>query len=123
MEKKEELKKMLDELNKISGVHASAIVSRDGLIISASLPEDVDQETVAAMSATLAGTAEQVCAELKSGLFERTIIEGTEGNIISIGAGPLAILISLTSPDAKLGLVLIEMKRVADKVKKILEEK
>ena len=120
MAKKEEIKRTIDKLSKV--VKASAVVSRDGLIIVADLPEDVNEETVAAMSATLVGTAEQVCSELKSGIFQRAIVEGKEGKIISIGAGPFAILVCIASPESKLGLVLMEMSRAAEEIKKIIKE-
>lgn len=119
MGKKEDIENIIKKLSNV--VRASAVVSRDGLIIVADLPEGVNEETIAAMSATLVGTAEQVCSELKSGTFKRAIVEGKEGKIISIGAGPLAILVCIALPEMKLGLVLMEMSKAAEEIKKIMK--
>lgn len=49
-----------------------------------------------------------------------TIVESQSGKIIGIGAGPKALLMVMTRPDASLGLVIIEMKKASEKIKRIL---
>ena len=50
---RELLKEILMELNRSAGVQASAVVSRDGLLVASAMPEDVDAEAFAAMTATI----------------------------------------------------------------------
>ncbi|MBU2617156.1 MAG: hypothetical protein KKI07_00560 [Euryarchaeota archaeon] len=47
-------------------------------------------------------------------------MEFKEGKIITTGAGPKALLVVMTPPEAGLGLTLIEMERAADKIKGLL---
>jgi len=46
--------------------------------------------------------------------------KSTEGKVIATGAGPKAILVTMTNPGAGLGLILMEMDKTADKIKKLL---
>jgi len=118
---KELLREVLAGLNRSAGVYASAVVSRDGLLIGSMMPEDVDAEAFAAMTATMVGAAETAFSELKKGVTDRVIVEGTHAKIIAMGAGPKALLVAMTEPKATLGLILLEMSKAIEKIKKILE--
>jgi len=117
---KELLKEILTELNRSAGVNASAVVSRDGLLMSSVMPEDIDAEAFAAMTATMLGAAETAFSELKKGVAERVIVEGTHAKIIAMGAGSEALLVAMTDPKAMLGLVLHQMGRAVEKIKKVI---
>lgn len=121
-EKKVKLEKILADLKTIGNIEASAIVRRDGLMIASNLPSSIDSRIIAAMSAAIVGTAETSSAELQRGRFLQVIVESEGGKIISTGAGQLAILICLVTREANLGLVLLEMGRVAEKIANLLEE-
>jgi len=115
-----DLEKVLTDLRRTGDIEASAIVSRDGLLMASDIPESVHAETFAAMSATMLGAAETAVAELKKGIPDRLIIESKEGKVITIGAGPKVLLVVLTAPEAGLGLILVEMERATDKLKGML---
>lgn len=119
--KKDILLGLLKRLGGIGDIEGSAIVTRDGLLIASDLPRDIDAETFAAMSATMVGAAETAVAELKKGTVERVIAEGKESKLITKGAGPNAVLVSLVNVDANLGLVLLEMKKTAENIEKMME--
>jgi predicted regulator of Ras-like GTPase activity (Roadblock/LC7/MglB family) len=114
------LEAILHELKRAGEVEASAIVSRDGLLIASDIPRGVHAETFAAMTATMLGAAETATSELKKGVPERVIIESKDGKVIASGAGPKALLVVMTSPRAGLGLVLVEMAKATEKVKGLL---
>jgi hypothetical protein len=116
----EMLEKVLTELKRTGDMEASAIVSRDGLLMASDIPESVHAETFAAMSATILGAAETAIGELKKGVPDRVIIESKKEKVITMGAGPKALLVVMTSPGAGLGLVLIGMEKAADKVRGLL---
>ena len=118
---KELLIEILTELNRSAGVNASAVVSRDGLLMSSVMPEDIDAEAFAAMTATMLGAAETAFSELKKGVAERVIVEGTHAKIIAMGAGPKALIVVLTDPDAPLGLALLKISDASRKIAKLLE--
>ncbi len=117
---REQLEKILKDLKAVGDIEASAIVSRDGLLIAADISHNVNAEAFAAMTATMLGAAETATSELGKGIPDRVIVEGKEGKIIATGAGPKALLVVMTSPRANLGLVLLEMGRASEKIKELL---
>ncbi len=116
----EMLEKILKDINNIGGVETSAVASRDGLLICSTIPRKQHVETFVAMSATMIGAAETATTELGKCIPERIIVESSTGRIIGTGAGPKALLLVMTKPDASLGLVLIEMAKTSEKIKEIL---
>ena len=116
----EMLEKILKDINNIGGVETSAVASRDGLLICSTIPRKQHAETFVAMSATMIGAAETATTELGKGIPERIIVESRTGRIIGTGAGPKALLLVMTKPDASLGLVLIEMTKASERIKEIL---
>ncbi|MCL7411036.1 MAG: roadblock/LC7 domain-containing protein [Methanosarcinaceae archaeon] len=116
------LNKILDDTKKVGGVESAVIVSRDGLLITSNFPssDSTRAETFAAMSATMLGAAETATTELGKGTPDRVIVESEHGKLIATGAGPKALLVVLTKLDAGLGLILVELEKAAEKIKKIL---
>ena len=117
---REMLEKVLRDLKSVGDIEASAVISRDGLLMAGDIPSDVHAETFAAMSATMLGAAETAISELRRGIPERVIVESKEAKIIATGAGPKALLVVMANPKAGLGLILVEMGKAAEKIEKIL---
>jgi hypothetical protein len=122
VEVKEKLEEVLAELRKTGDIEASAIVRRDGLMITSDLPPKVESRTVAAMTAALVGTAETCTSELKRGIFNEVVVESEKGRIVAIGAGSMALLVCLMRAEGNLGYVLISMERAAKKIEESLKE-
>ncbi len=112
----------IDELSQVTDIKSAAVVRRDGLVVTHTLPEGVDPKIVAAMTAAIVGTSEMATVQLAQGRFVRAIIESDEGKLLSLGAGDEALLVALVYDDANLGLVLMAMERVARLVETILRE-
>lgn len=121
VEVKEKLEEVLAELRKTGDIEASAIVRRDGLMITSDLPPKVESRTVAAMTAALVGTAETCTSELKRGIFNEVVVESEKGRIVAIGAGSMALLVCLMRAEGNLGYVLISMERAAKKIEESLK--
>lgn len=113
--------KLLSDLMKSGGVEACAAVSRDGLLIKSSMQKEQFAESFAAMSATMLGAAETASTELGKGVPNRVIVESSQGRLIAVGAGPNALLVVIVSPEAGLGLILLELDKSAKKLKELLE--
>jgi predicted regulator of Ras-like GTPase activity (Roadblock/LC7/MglB family) len=116
------LETAIDELSHLSDIKAAAVVRRDGLVITHTLPDGVDPRIVAAMTAAIVGTSEMATVQLAQGRFERAIIESDEGKLLSVGAGEEALLVALVYKDANLGFVLMGMEKAARLVDGILRE-
>ncbi len=116
----ETLEKIVKDLKLLGGIEASVVASRDGLLIYSDAEKKQNPETFAAMAATMLGAAETATIELRKGIPERIIVESMDGKIIAIGAGPKALLIVLTEPEAGLGLILTELAKASQKIKEAM---
>jgi predicted regulator of Ras-like GTPase activity (Roadblock/LC7/MglB family) len=92
---------------------ASAVVTADGLSLASALPSDVEEERVAAMSAAMLSLGERIAQELQRGSMEEVYIRGAEGLVLLTAVGRDAVLTALSRSEAKLGLMLLEMRRAA----------
>ncbi|HEV2754426.1 MAG TPA: roadblock/LC7 domain-containing protein [Actinomycetota bacterium] len=107
----------LDDFLAISSeVEAAAVVSADGLPMASALPPNVEEDRLAAMSAALLTLGERAASELGKGELAQVFIEGPKGHVILMAAGPDSVLVAVTARGAKVGLVLFEMRRIAERV-------
>jgi len=118
--KEEQLEEPLEAMKDIQGVEGAAVVRRDGLLIVSNLPQDVDSDQLAAMTASTVGSGETASQTLQIGGVQQVTVESEDGKLISTGAGDEGILTILTEPDVNMGLVLVEMKKAVKKIKRIL---
>lgn len=116
----EQLKKPLKSIREIGNVKGSALVRRDGLMILSHLPEEVDSDQLAAMTASTVGSGETASNTLAIGNVEQVIIESQQGKLISTGAGEDAILTVITEENINTGKVLSEMERALEEILEIL---
>ncbi len=119
---KEMLEKVLKDLKSDGDLEAGAVVSRDGLLIAEDISHNINADSFAAMTATMLGAAETATSELRKGVPDRVIVEGKDGKIIATGSGFKALLVTMASPNANLGLILLEMSKASNKIKELLEE-
>ena len=117
-------KSLIDEilrgLKAIGGVVSSAVVTRDGLLVSSDASPDVDAEIFAAMSASMMGSAETAVTEVKGGTAGRVIVESENSKLIALGAGPNVLLVVLTTREVQLGLILIKLNDAARKISSLV---
>jgi predicted regulator of Ras-like GTPase activity (Roadblock/LC7/MglB family) len=101
-------------------IEASAVVSVDGLMIASALPQDVEEDRVAAMSAAMLSLGERTASELARGGLSEVYVKGESGYVLLMAAGEDAVLTALARKDAKLGLVFLDMKRTAEEAAKLV---
>jgi predicted regulator of Ras-like GTPase activity (Roadblock/LC7/MglB family) len=119
--KVEELTDLLKDLEATTpDIEASAVVSVDGLMIASALPQDVEDDRVAAMSAAMLSLGERTAKELARGELSEVYVKGESGCIVLMASGENAVLTALARKDAKLGLVFLDMKRTAEEVARIV---
>lgn len=116
--------RLADALNRLMDespdVQAAALVSIDGFTMASALPEGMQEDRVGAMSAAILGLGERAAAELGRGQLTQVFIEGAGGYVMLIAAGSRAVLTCLADMDAKLGLVLYDMRAAAAEMAEIL---
>ena len=101
-------------------IQAAALVSLDGFTMASALPEGMQEDRVGAMSAAILGLGERAAAELGRGRLSQVFIEGDDGYVVLIAAGDRAVLTCLAGTEAKLGLVLYDMRSSSDSIAEIL---
>jgi predicted regulator of Ras-like GTPase activity (Roadblock/LC7/MglB family) len=101
-------------------IQAAALVSLDGFTMASALPDGMQEDRVGAMSAAILGLGERAAAELGRGALSQVFIEGEGGYVVLISAGERAVLTALADIEAKLGLVLYDMKATALQIGEIL---
>ena len=95
-----------------SDIQGAALVTPDGLSLSAVLPGDMDEERTAAMSAAMLSLGERIGQELSRGIVERIVVEGEKGYSVMVSCGEDAVLLVLASKQVKQGLLFLEVKRL-----------
>jgi predicted regulator of Ras-like GTPase activity (Roadblock/LC7/MglB family) len=101
-------------------VSGAAVIDNDGLLIASALAQEVDEDSVAAMSAALLGLSERIATELERGNMEMTTIKGSDGMTIVSRCGPEAVMCVLADPRAKLGLIYLDSARAAKEISRLL---
>lgn len=119
--KEQMIQSILNDLNGSSAdIEASAVISIDGLVISSLLQSGMDDDRVGAMSAAMLSLGDRTSMELARGELEQVMIKGGAGYVLLIHAGPEAVLTVISKKDAKLGLVFLDAKRNAEKIREFL---
>ena len=122
MTKAEAMAAALNEFLDVSWeVEAAAVVSPDGLPMASALPPDVEEDRLAAMSASLLTLGERAAHNLNRGELAQVLVEGERGFVLLMAAGPSAVLVAVTSHEAKVGLVLFEMKKAVESIASVMD--
>ncbi|MBI3536308.1 MAG: roadblock/LC7 domain-containing protein [Chloroflexi bacterium] len=114
------VQRLRDFRGSIPDVEASAVVSADGLIVASDLPQGVEDDRVSAMSAAMLSLGERIATELKRGQLDQVYIHGENGYVVLMSAGEDAVLTVLARREAKLGLILYDMKKAAADIAAII---
>lgn len=112
-----EIERILQELQaRIPDLEGLAVVSKEGLSIASRLFTTVDEDRVGAMTAASLSLSDRIVLELERGIMHELVITGTDGLVIIRDAGEHAVLVGIAKPNAKLGLILLDIKRAAGKL-------
>ena len=115
------LTSILTELNGSSAdIEASGVISTDGLMMASVLPASMDEDRVGAMSAAMLSLGDRTAQELARGDLEQVLIKGMSGYVLMTYAGKEAVLTVLAKPNAKLGLIFLDVKRAAANIADLL---
>ncbi|MGZ4959314.1 MAG: roadblock/LC7 domain-containing protein [Methylomonas sp.] len=115
------LTSVLTELNGTSAdIEASGVISTDGLMMASVLPAGMDEDRVGAMSAAMLSLGDRTAQELSRGGLEQVLIKGARGYVLMTYAGSEAVLTVLAKPNAKLGLIFLDVKRAAESISEML---
>ncbi len=105
-------KQFLSECPEITG---GAFLTTNGILISdANFGNVENNERIVARCAAIAAIAHQLAEDTQRGEFQALIFEGEYGYLVLMPVLDKAIFAVLAHKQAKLGLILLEMRRVID---------
>jgi len=111
------LNPILNRLNSISkDIEASAVMTRDGLTLASRIRDDVNQDRLGAMCASLLSLSDKTAKELSRGNLKQVLIEGDQGCILIVHIGKRAVLAVVSKPSSNLGMVFLEARKVAREI-------
>jgi len=102
-------------------IEGSAVVSVDGLSIASALLPNIEEDRVSAMSAAMLSLGERIAMELGRGTLDQVYIKGEKGYVILLDVGEEAVLTIMARKEAKLGLILLDMRRAAEDLAVIIK--
>jgi uncharacterized protein len=116
------LDRVLADLRALSGdIDSCGVLSKDGELLSSSHGEGVDRERVTAMLTALANRAEKVARENGKEHASQVRVKAEGGYVLLVRLEGDGTLAATTSPDARVGLVLYDMRNARDQVERALE--
>lgn len=99
-------------------VIGSAVVSIEGFVIASVLPGEIDEDLVSGMAAAMLGVGERISNELMGAQLEQTFVRSEKGYVILNAVGSEAVLVVLTTKEARLGLIFIDIRRRVKELEK-----
>jgi uncharacterized protein len=116
-----ELDRALADLRALSGDMAScAVLSTDGVLLSSSHEEGVNRERAAAMLSAVANLVERAARREGKQHASQVRVDAEDGHLLLVrldGGGALA---ATTARDARVGLVLYDMRNARGEVEKAM---
>lgn len=100
----------------IEQIEASAVVSRDGLIIASLLSGSTDEDRFGAMCASLLALAAKATTEVDRGHLRQIILDGSKGPMLLTHCGNVAVLAVAAHSSANLGRLILETRKTAMKL-------
>src|ERR687897_1773329 len=117
-----DLDRVVADLRALSGdIESLGVLSKHGELLSSSHGEGVDRERVTAMLAALANLAERVARENGKEHASQVRVKAEGGHVLLVRLEGGGTLVATTGPDARVGLVLYDMRNARGEVEKALE--
>ena len=116
-----EMERVLEDMRSLSGeVGVAAVLDGTGRIRASTLAAGAGRERFGAMVEALSGLAARTARENGGGGFSRARIGTEEGYVLLVGLDGGATLAATTGPDARIGLVLYDMRNVREALGRLL---
>jgi predicted regulator of Ras-like GTPase activity (Roadblock/LC7/MglB family) len=118
----ESINKELERLKHLGEIIGTAVVNRNGLLVSSRLPRDIDDRKLSALSATMFEGIESATTDFENNQIKNITVEYLDYQLIIVGVNDKIILVSLSDINANIGLIFIEIEESIKNIKKIIEK-
>lgn len=104
-------------LNKTTAdIIASAIITKEGLVVTTGLPGQLDKHRVGSVSAGIFSLANRTANAFFGEELKQISIKGKNNNVLITGLGKVGILTVITNPNALIDSVFFNMQRSSEKL-------
>jgi predicted regulator of Ras-like GTPase activity (Roadblock/LC7/MglB family) len=110
--------RILAELNKTPGVVGSFVVAADGIIVASDFATELNDEMMGALTSSIINSTEKATKKMEQGELVSFIVE-TDTNKMFFNSTRSGFLVCVSSPEANLGLVRVEIRAAADKLNNV----
>ena len=108
---------LLETLTRLRGIRGAMVVSmEDGLVVAESVMAGVKGQALAALAANLAGHTSELAARAGMGAPRFLHLQASEGALLVAPATPELVLVAVAGRDVPLGLLRLEMLRMAERL-------
>ncbi|MFW9830564.1 MAG: roadblock/LC7 domain-containing protein [Candidatus Thorarchaeota archaeon] len=104
----------------VDGVQGVAVVSTDGLPMANAFDAKIGEAELAALASSMLSIGSTAMENLKKGELDSIYVKADKGYILLRYSGPLAVVIFITEENARLGPLMLELKRTAARLEEML---
>jgi len=109
-----------DAEQNVDGIQGVAVASSDGLPMASAVNAKIGEAELAALASSLLSIGSTAISNLKKGELDSIYVKCEKGYILLRNSGPLAVVLFITETNARLGPLLLELKRTAARLEKML---
>jgi predicted regulator of Ras-like GTPase activity (Roadblock/LC7/MglB family) len=118
----ERIQELLSDIRRIDpDIEGTAVATNEGLVIASSLNENLDEERLSAVCAAVNEAIRRTAEELDKGRPTEVFIHAPQGYIFIMRVGAASLLVAVTRRTANVGLILLDMRKIAREVTPILD--
>jgi predicted regulator of Ras-like GTPase activity (Roadblock/LC7/MglB family) len=119
----QDLDRVLADLRALSqDIETCAVLSGERDLLSSSHAPGVDRERVGAILAALVNLSERLARESGKGHFSQLRVDADEGHLLVVRLDGGGVLAATTKSEARVGLVLYDMRNSRGEIEKVLAE-
>ena len=109
-----------DAEQSVDGIQGVAVASSDGLPMASAVNAKIGEAELAALASSLLSIGSTAITNLRKGELDSIYVKCEKGYILLRNSGPLAVVLFITETNARLGPLLLELKRTAARLEKML---
>ena len=104
----------------VDGIQGVAVVSTDGLPMASAIETKMGEAELAALASSMLSIGSTAMDNLRKGELDSIYVKCDKGYILLRYSGPLAVVLFITEENARLGPLLLELKRTATRLEEML---
>lgn len=104
----------------VDGIQGVAVVSTDGLPMASAVDTKMGEAELAALASSMLSIGSTAMDNLRKGKLDSIYVKCDKGYILLRYSGPLAVVLFITEENARLGPLLLELKRTATRLEEML---